>query len=306
MLVAIHIREAKARDLVDMLTIYNEIILNTTTIYSYSPRSLSEQEAWLESRYRDGFPVFVVEDEGRVLGYTSYSHFRNWPGYANTMEHSIYLHQDARGRGLGRRLLERLIDHATEQGVHALIASVDSENEASLKFHKRLGFEEVACFKQVGYKFGRWLDLYFLQRLLADTPKPIKLDELSVTLEPLRNDSLLLLADSKEFRASDLKQRGSGLIVAREKGLAIACAVFLPLDADHSTIVSLAGFKSNQAVTKKVLETLEHTTRLLGYSNIQIETQANDAELNTYLKTLEYKTIVGTARGSSLRFEKQL
>ncbi len=302
---AIQIRDAVARDLVDMLTIYNEIILNTTTIYSYSPRSLSEQVVWLESRYRDGFPVFVAEEAGRVLGYTSYSYFRNWPGYANSMEHSIYLHQDARGRGLGRRLLEHLMAHATEQGVHVLIASVDSENEASLKFHKRLGFEEVACFKQVGYKFDRWLDLFFLQRLLVDEPKPIELDELSVTLEPPRTDSLQLL---DQFKISDLNQAGAGLIVAREKGVAIACAVLLPFASDKAIIRGLSGYTSNQVVTKKLLETLEHTARLLGYKSIQTETQVSDAELNAGLKSLEYKPIDHFAKdlGSSWRFEKQL
>lgn len=308
---SIQIREAQTRDLVDMLGIYNEIILTTTTIYSYSPRSLAEQISWLGTRQKDGFPVLVAEAEGRILGYTSYGYFRNWPGYDNTREHSIYLHQDARGKGLGRRLLEALIEHARRNSVHVLIASVDSENEASLQFHKRLGFEEVACFKQVGYKFGRWLDLYFLQKILVDRPKPIALEELSITLEPATTKEVFgflvpLYGESVERDLVRLEsQSRAALVVTRLHGKIVACASLQP----HSEVaaeVKLFGLNPDKKqVVDGLLGVLEQTARLINYSQINLQTSQPD--LATFLKDQGYKPIDCLSQNKAeLCFEKSL
>jgi L-amino acid N-acyltransferase len=162
----IHIRHATTDDASAMLEIYNDAILNTTAVYSYEPVTLENRIEWLEGKVRDGWPVFVAEDAGMVLGYSSYGPFRTWPAYLHTVENSIYVHPAHRGRGIGKLLIPPLLEGARSQQMHALIAGIDAENEASRKLHVHFGFEKVAHFREVGFKFGRWLDLTFLALLL--------------------------------------------------------------------------------------------------------------------------------------------
>src|SRR5215469_2714151 len=129
--------------------------------------------AWYESKIRDGYPLFVAEDDGRVAGLSTYGPFRAWPAYKYTVENSVYVDADQRGKGIARLLMQPLIDTARAQGYHAIIASIDATNEASLRLHRSFGFEEVAHFREVGYKFGRWLDLKFLELLLETPAKPV-------------------------------------------------------------------------------------------------------------------------------------
>jgi phosphinothricin acetyltransferase len=124
---------------------------------------------WYESKVRDGYPLFVAEDGNRVVGLSTYGPFRAWPAYKYTVENSVYVAADQRGKGIARLLMTPLIDAARAHNYHAIIASIDATNEASLRLHRSFGFEEVARFREVGYKFGRWLDLNFLE-LLLETP----------------------------------------------------------------------------------------------------------------------------------------
>jgi phosphinothricin acetyltransferase len=165
----ITIRPARETDLPEILEIYNHVILHTTAVYAYEPHTLEMRKAWYVGKVKDGYPLFVAEDAGRVAGLSTYGSFRAWPAYKYTVENSVYVAADQRGKGIARLLMSPLIDAARVQGYHAIIASIDAANEASLRLHRSFGFGEVAHFRQVGYKFGRWLDLKFLE-LLLETP----------------------------------------------------------------------------------------------------------------------------------------
>ncbi|HTI09897.1 MAG TPA: GNAT family N-acetyltransferase [Puia sp.] len=169
------IRSARESDLPEILAIYNDIILNTTAVYQYVPQTMEMRRAWYETKLKDGHPVFVAESEGRVVGFSSYGPFRAWAAYKYTVENSVYVAADQRGKGIGKLLITPLIDTAKSNDLHAIIAGIDASNIGSIKLHQSFGFEEVAHFRQVGYKFGRWLDLKFLE-LLLNTPQHPKED----------------------------------------------------------------------------------------------------------------------------------
>jgi L-amino acid N-acyltransferase YncA len=160
------IRHANATDLPAILDIYNHAIINTTAVYQEDVHTLPMREAWFIDKLKHGHPVFVATEANNVIGFSTYGPFRNWPGYRFTVEHSVYVHYNYQGKGVGRLLLQSIIDHARNKGMHALIAGIDSESAGSLRLHQLMGFVEVAHFKQVGFKFGRWLDLKFLQLIL--------------------------------------------------------------------------------------------------------------------------------------------
>lgn len=124
------------------------------------------RQTWFNERIAVNFPVIVAEQNSVITGFGTYGHFRTSPCYHLTAEHSVYVQKDHRGQGISKILLKELITHAKKAGLHALIAGIDSENEISLKLHLAFGFTQVAHFKEVGFKFGRWLDLLFLELLL--------------------------------------------------------------------------------------------------------------------------------------------
>ncbi|MGB6007423.1 N-acetyltransferase family protein [Castellaniella sp.] len=153
-----------------ILDIFNEAILNSTALYDYAPRAPESMGPWFAAKEKGGFPVIGIEDaSGALLAFGSYGTFRAWPAYKYTVEHSVYVHPDHRGRGLGREILQALIAAARDRGVHALVGGIDAANAGSIALHKRLGFSHVGTLPQVGFKFGRWLDLSFYQ-LLLDVP----------------------------------------------------------------------------------------------------------------------------------------
>ena len=162
----IRIREAIETDLQQILSIYNEIILNTTAVYDYEPHSMEMRLQWFATKRIQGFPVFVAEENMMILGFSSIGPFRAWAAYKYSVENSVYVAAEARGQGIGKLLMLPLIDAARKLKLHTIIAGIDATNEASLRLHKSFGFEEVAHFKEVGWKFGRWLDLKFLQLIL--------------------------------------------------------------------------------------------------------------------------------------------
>lgn len=164
------IRAARVADVAAICAIYNQVIATSTAIYSFEPSSLEEHVAWFETRIAAGFPVLVAEREASVLGFASFGAFRGaWPGYRYSVEHSVHVRADCRGQGIGPRLVTALFPLAVAQGKHVIIGAIDAANSASLLMHERLGFERVAQFREVGHKFGRWLDLVFVQRFL-DAP----------------------------------------------------------------------------------------------------------------------------------------
>ncbi len=166
------IRDAVAGDAAAILPMYNHAALNTTAIWNDAASDLAGREAWLASRRVAGFPVLIAELDGAVAGFASFGDFRSWDGYRFTVEHSIYVDPARHRGGVGRALLEALIERAREATKHAMIAGIEASNTASIKLHESLGFREVGRLPQVGAKFGRWLDLVFLQLVLDDRATP--------------------------------------------------------------------------------------------------------------------------------------
>jgi phosphinothricin acetyltransferase len=160
------IRAAVDTDAPMIAEIYNDVIVNTTAVYRETPVTPEERGAWVRGRVEQGYPVLVAVDGSGVIGFASFGDFRAWPCYLHTVEHSVHVRADRRGRGVGKQLLQALFPLAARLGKHVMVAGVDAANDASLRMHEQLGFERVAHFREVGRKFGRWLDLVFLQRYL--------------------------------------------------------------------------------------------------------------------------------------------
>jgi L-amino acid N-acyltransferase YncA len=163
----IEIRPAGTDDLDAMLAIYNDAIVNTTAVYDYQPRSKELQHQWYQTKLSQGLPVLVAYDGPVVLGFGSFGPFRPWPAYQYTVENSLYVDSAYRRRGAGTALLANLLDAAQKAGYHAMVAGIDAANEASLTLHRKAGFQPVAHFREVGWKFERWLDLVFMERMLG-------------------------------------------------------------------------------------------------------------------------------------------
>jgi phosphinothricin acetyltransferase len=169
------IRPTRAADLPALAAIYNDVVATSTAIYAEQPATLEERAAWFAARSAAGFPVLVAARDGGVVGFASFGEFRGaWPGYRYSVEHSVHVRADCRGRGIGPRLLEALFPPAVALGKHVMIGAIDAANAGSRRMHARLGFVEVAYLREVGRKFGRWLDLVFVQRFLdaPGAPRP--------------------------------------------------------------------------------------------------------------------------------------
>ncbi|MXN47158.1 GNAT family N-acetyltransferase [Shinella kummerowiae] len=155
----ITIRDAAEGDLPGIMDIYNDAVANTTAIWNEDVVDLANRKAWFAARRERDFPVLVAVRGKQVIGYASYGDWRPFDGYRHTVEHSVYVRGDVRGTGAGKRLMKALIDRASFNGVHVMIAGIEAENVASIKLHEKLGFRMVGRFSEVGIKFGRWLDL---------------------------------------------------------------------------------------------------------------------------------------------------
>lgn len=162
----ITLRPAVFQDLEALLEIVNHAIAHTTANYSYEPQTLEAQRLWLQQRQAQQFPVIVAEENGVVIGYGSYGTFREKIGYQYTVEHSVYVREGQQGKGAGGLLLRELIDIATRQNVHVMVGAIDASNALSIAFHQKHGFRECGVIHQAGFKFGRWLDLLFMQLTL--------------------------------------------------------------------------------------------------------------------------------------------
>jgi phosphinothricin acetyltransferase len=161
-----HIRDGRIDDVPGILAIYNDVIATSTAVYREEPATLDDRRQWFDGRQAQGSPILVATDDSGIVGFASYGDFRSWPGYRFTVEHTVHIRADQRGQGVGTRLMQALIERAVAQGKHVMVGGVDADNEPSLRFHERLGFVRAARLQQVGFKFGRWLDLVFVQRIL--------------------------------------------------------------------------------------------------------------------------------------------
>jgi len=167
------IRYAQTTDLGAILDIYNDAILNTTSVYYYKPHTIVDMLSWYEEKVSHGFPVLVFEENNHVIGFATFGPFRDRPAYKYTVEHSVYVQKDHRRKGVGIRLMTDLMKIANEREYAAMVAGIDSSNEGSRVMHENLGFTNCGTMKRVGYKFGKWLNLTFYQYELQGpiTPK---------------------------------------------------------------------------------------------------------------------------------------
>ncbi|MBF8724373.1 GNAT family N-acetyltransferase [Pseudomonas guariconensis] len=166
------IREAQPEDVPGILDIYNDAVRNTLAIWNEAPVDLANRLAWFAARAEQGYPILVAVDDSGVLGYASFGDWRPFEGFRHTIEHSVYVRSDQRGKGLGLMLLEALIARARACRKHVMVAAIESGNAASIRLHERLGFVVTGQMPQVGVKFGRWLDLTFMQLMLDPGAEP--------------------------------------------------------------------------------------------------------------------------------------
>ncbi len=166
------IRRAEYNDVAAMLEIYNDAILNTTSIFVYHALTLEDYIDWFEGKARDGYPVLVYIEDQQVAGFATYGTFRRYSAYKYTIEHSVYVHKDHRRKNIGTKLLQAIREIAEEKGYATMVGAVTSANEASRLLHIDLGFSHAGTIHRAGYKFGKWLDLDFYEYPLKGPETP--------------------------------------------------------------------------------------------------------------------------------------
>ena len=166
---ALPIDDASRHDLPQILAIYNEVIRNSTAVYSEEEFTPARGETWFDTKAEHGFPMIVARDASGVAGFGTFGEFRAWPCYRHSVEHSVHVREDRRGQGIGRALVVELLARAAASSRHVMIAGIDADNVVSIGLHRSLGFTSVGHFHEVGFKFGRWLDLVFMQCILTPT-----------------------------------------------------------------------------------------------------------------------------------------
>ena len=167
------VRQASLDDMRRVCDLYNALLPSTTIEWTDQLQTLAEREAWFRHQREAGFGTLVAEHDSDVIGFAAYGDFcgsGKWPGYRYAVEHTIHVDQRWWGRGVGRSLLSALIDDAGAKGVHVMVAAIDGDNHESLRFHERLGFTTTARMPEIGTKFGRWLELVLMQRILDERP----------------------------------------------------------------------------------------------------------------------------------------
>jgi phosphinothricin acetyltransferase len=166
----VQVRDATAADVAAINHIYNATAVTTTVAWAEEPEALAARRQWFGHQQAAGNPVLVATDDGAVIGYASYADFRDttkWPGYRFTVEHSVHVAESHHRAGVGRALMEALVARATARGKHVMIGAIAADNASSIRFHEQVGFSEVGRLPEVGFKFGRWLDLVLVRRSLG-------------------------------------------------------------------------------------------------------------------------------------------
>ncbi|QAR46277.1 N-acetyltransferase family protein [Kosakonia cowanii] len=166
------IRYAVKEDCAAIAAIYNHAVINTAAIWNDQTVDADNRIAWFEARTLLGYPVIVSEENGVVTGYASFGDWRAFDGFRHTVEHSVYVHPEHQGKGLGLALMVRLIEEAKRIGKHVMVAGIEAQNQGSIHLHQKLGFTITGQMPQVGTKFGRWLDLTFMQLQLDNRTDP--------------------------------------------------------------------------------------------------------------------------------------
>lgn len=166
------IRFATKEDCAAIAAIYNHAVVHTAAIWNDKTVDTDNRIAWFEARTLAGYPVLVSEENGVVTGYASFGDWRAFDGFRHTVEHSVYVHPDHQGKGVGRVLMKALIIEARTIGKHVMVAGIEAQNHASIHLHETLGFVTTGQMPQVGTKFGRWLDLTFMQLQLDERSDP--------------------------------------------------------------------------------------------------------------------------------------
>ncbi len=164
-------RPAQINDVPAILKIVNYYIEHSNSIYEETPRILEDQLQWFLQLQKQNFPVIVAVSDMQVVGYASFQTFRTKFGYRFSAEHSVYVSPGFGGYGIGFNLMQLLINEAIDRGIHVLIGGIDSQNTDSIKFHRRLGFQEVGRMREVGKKHDQWLTLVWMQKILS--PKAV-------------------------------------------------------------------------------------------------------------------------------------
>ncbi|WP_455674592.1 N-acetyltransferase family protein [Phocaeicola sp.] len=160
------IRRVKLQDAKAVTAIYNEYIMHSTVTFETEPLREEDMRGRM-AEISASFPYFVYEEEGKVVGYCYAHGWKQRSAYRNTLETTVYIHAGHQGKGIGKALMEKLIGECRREGYHALIACLTEPNEASTALHAALGFQKVSHFKEVGLKFGRWLDVSDYELLLG-------------------------------------------------------------------------------------------------------------------------------------------
>jgi phosphinothricin acetyltransferase len=164
--VGIQVRLARVEDNEAIRAIYNLEVTTSTVTFDIMPRSMVDQQAWLAARSGALACLVAEDDAGRLVGFASLSHYRDRPAYATTVEDSVYVDRDAQGQGIGRVLLDGIVDTARSHGFHTVVARIVDGHEASIALHRACGFELVGIEREIGRKFGRWLDVALMQLML--------------------------------------------------------------------------------------------------------------------------------------------
>jgi phosphinothricin acetyltransferase len=162
------IRKAERSDVPAMREIFNEVLRNSNSIYREDEVTLEERYAWFDDKIQHGYPIFGAYEGELLIGYAGYGTWRAAQGYRKTVELTIYVAAEARGSGIGSALMQTIIDQAIADGYHVMIGAIDSANQSSIDFHKYFGFTETARMPEVALKNGHWLNLVFMQRVLAN------------------------------------------------------------------------------------------------------------------------------------------
>lgn len=161
------IRDATAEDAAAIAAFWNPWITGTAITFTPTAKTPDEIAAMIVARQAAGHAFLVAEAEGTLLGFASYAQFRGGIGYARTMEHSIILAPQARGRGAGRALLTATETHASAAGAHQMIGGISAENPEGQAFHAAMGYRLIATVPEAGFKFGRYIDLLLMQKILS-------------------------------------------------------------------------------------------------------------------------------------------
>ena len=170
-----HIKTCDEAQLPEIMEIFNEAIINTSSVYDYNPRTMDDMMTWYYAKIKGDYPLIGLFDQHEnLLGFGTYGTFRGQPAYKYSIEHSVYVRTDVRGNGLGKVLLTEVIKRAILDDYHVIVGGIDSGNATSIRLHDKMGFKFSGTVKHAGYKFGKWLDLSFYQLILKTPLNPIE------------------------------------------------------------------------------------------------------------------------------------